>query len=107
MQKNMNPKMLASFVDGSKTMIEMTALSNGIGMPLDKVGMNGPVSEVSDLNRNLIPESDGGVLKESGRVDFAFGPAPGVFSIVTTDNPTIIEEMAYLSMGDGLSLIHI
>ena len=60
--KNMNPKMLASFVDGSKTMIEMTALSNGIGMPLDKVGMNGPVSEVSDLNKNLIPASDGGVL---------------------------------------------
>jgi len=101
MQKNMNPKMLASFVDGSKTMIEMTALSNGIGMPLDKVGMNGPVSEVSELNKNLIPESDGGVLKESGRVDFAFGPAPGVFSIVTTDNPTIIEEMEYLSMGEG------
>ncbi len=99
--KNMNPKMLASFVDGSKTMIEMTALSNGIGMPLDKVGMNGPVSEVSELNKNLIPTSDGGVLKESGRVDFAFGPAPGVFSIVTTDNPTIIEEMAYLSMGEG------
>ena len=99
--KNMNPKMLASFVDGSKTMIEMTALSNGIGMPLDKVGMNGPVSEVSDLNKNLIPASDGGVLNESGRVDFAFGPAPGVFSIVTTDNPTIIEEMAYLSMGEG------
>ena len=37
-KKNMNPKMLASFVDGSKTMIEMTALSNGIGMPIDKVG---------------------------------------------------------------------
>ena len=101
MQKNMNPKMLASFVDGSKTMIEMTALSNGIGMPLDKVGMNSTISEVSELNKNLIPESDGGVLKESGRVDFAFGPAPGVFSIVTTDNPTIIEEMEYLSMGEG------
>ena len=34
-KKKMNPKMLASFVDGSKTMIEMTALSNGINLPLD------------------------------------------------------------------------
>ena len=100
-KKKMNPKMLASFVDGSKTMIEMTSLSNGIGLPLDRVGMNGPVSEVQDLNKTLIPKEDGGVLSESGRVDFAFGPAPGVFSIVKSDSQTVIEEMEYLSMGEG------
>ena len=100
-KKKMNPKMLASFVDGSKTMIEMTALSNGINLPLDKVGMNGPISEVKDLHKTLIPEKDGGVLSDTGRVDFAFGPAPGVFSIVKSDSPTVIEEMEYLSMGEG------
>ena len=100
-KKKMNPKMLASFEDGSKTMIEMTALANAIDLPPDKVGMNGPVSEVKDLNRILIPKEDGGVLSDSGRVDYAFGPAPGVFSIVKSENPTVIEEMEYLSMGEG------
>ena len=100
-KKNMNPKMLASFEDGSKTMIEMTALANAINLPPDKIGMNGPVSPVADLNKVLIPEVDGGVLSQSGRVDYAFGPAPGVFSIVKSDNPTVIEEMEYLSMGEG------
>ena len=100
-KKKMNPKMLASFEDGSKTMIEMAALANAIGLPPDKVGMNGPISEVKDLNKTLIPIEDGGVLKGIGRVDYAFGPAPGVFSIVKSDNPTVIDEMAYLSMGQG------
>jgi predicted homoserine dehydrogenase-like protein len=100
-KKKMNPKMLASFEDGSKTMIEMAALANAIGLPPDKVGMNGPISEVKDLNKTLIPIEDGGVLKGIGRVDYAFGPAPGVFSIVKSDNPTVIDEMAYLSMGPG------
>jgi len=100
-KKKMNPKMLASFEDGSKTMIEMAALANAIGLPPDKVGMNGPVSEVKDLNKTLIPSEDGGVLSGIGRVDYAFGPAPGVFSIVKSDNQTVIDEMEYLSMGAG------
>jgi len=100
-KKKMNPKMLASFEDGSKTMIEMAALANAIGLPPDKIGMNGPISEVKDLNKTLIPIEDGGVLSAIGRVDYAFGPAPGVFSIVKSDNPTVIDEMAYLSMGSG------
>jgi len=100
-KKKMNPKMLASFEDGSKTMIEMAALANAIGLPPDRVGMNGPVSEVKDLNKTLIPFEDGGVLSGIGRVDYAFGPAPGVFSIVKSDNQTVIDEMEYLSMGAG------
>ena len=100
-KKKMNPKMLASFEDGSKTMIEMAALANAIGLPPDRVGMNGPVSEVKDLNKTLIPSEDGGVLSGLGRVDYAFGPAPGVFSIVKSDNQTVIDEMEYLSMGAG------
>ena len=100
-KKKMNPKMLASFEDGSKTMIEMAALANAIGLPPDRVGMNGPVSEVKELNKTLIPSEDGGVLSGIGRVDYAFGPAPGVFSIVKSDNQTVIDEMEYLSMGAG------
>lgn len=100
-RKHMNPKMLASFVDGSKTMIEMAALANATGMPPDVVGMHGPTAEVDQLAGVLIPAEDGGLLSEPGRVDYAFGPAPGVFVVVGSDDPTVAEEMTYLGMGPG------
>jgi predicted homoserine dehydrogenase-like protein len=100
-RKHMNPKMLASFQDGSKTMIEMAALANATGLPPDVTGMHGPTGQVDELRSILVPEADGGVLSGPGRVDFAFGPAPGVFVIVTSDDASVAEEMTYLSMGDG------
>lgn len=100
-RKRMNPKMLASFQDGSKTMIEMAALANATGLPPDVTGMHGPTAEVDELTRVLVPRADGGVLSERGRVDYAFGPAPGVFVIVASDDAAVAEEMTYLSMGDG------
>ena len=100
-RKHMNPKMLASFQDGSKTMIEMAALANATGLPPDVTGMHGPSGSVEELRSILIPTADGGILSGSGRVEYAFGPAPGVFVIVTSDDPAVAEEMAYLSMGEG------
>ena len=76
MQKRMNPKMLTSFVDGTKTMVEMTALANSIGFSVDKEGMHGPKSQPKDLNKIFIPKEDGGILSNKGIVDFAFGIAP-------------------------------
>jgi len=99
--KHMNPKMLASFQDGSKTMIEMAALANATGLPPDVVGMHGVTAQVEALARTLVPVADGGVLSAPGRVDYAFGPAPGVFVVVATDDPTVAEEMTYLKMGPG------
>jgi predicted homoserine dehydrogenase-like protein len=40
-RKRMNPKMLASFVDGSKAMIEMAALANAADLGVSKRGMSG------------------------------------------------------------------
>ncbi len=100
-RKHMNPKMLASFHDGSKTMIEMTALANATGLPPDVVGMHGPTAAVDELATTLVPEDAGGLLSAPGRVDYAFGPAPGVFVVVGADDPTVAEEMTYLSMGPG------
>ena len=99
--RHMNPKMLASFVDGSKTMIEMAALANATGFVPDRVGMHGPKAQVDELPGVLVPTEDGGILSGRGRVDYAFGPAPGVFVIVTAEDPIVGEQMAYLSMGDG------
>ena len=99
--KRMNPKMLASFQDGSKTMIEMAALANATGLGIDVIGMHGVTASVDELRRTLIPVADGGVLSASGKVDYAYGPAPGVFVVVTSDDPTVVEELEYLKLGDG------
>jgi predicted homoserine dehydrogenase-like protein len=99
--KRMNPKMLASFQDGSKTQIEMAALANATGFVPDVVGMHGPTAEVDELRRVLVPVADGGILSGSGRVEYAFGPAPGVFVVVASDDGAVSEEMEYLKMGAG------
>jgi len=100
--KNMNPKMLCSFVDGSKAMIEMAALANGTDLQVSKRGMHGPPATVPTLSDVFRPESDGGILDRAGVVDYCTGPvAPGVFVIIRTDDPTVHEEMTYLKLGPG------
>ena len=100
--KHMNPKMLASFVDGTKTMIECASMANATGLELSRRGMYGPETTVPELANVFRPAADGGVLDRPGVVDYATGPvAPGVFVVGRTDHPTVIEEMAYLSMGPG------
>jgi predicted homoserine dehydrogenase-like protein len=100
--KHMNPKMLCSFVDGSKAMIEMAALANGADLQVTKRGMHGPAATVPTLADIFIPEADGGILPGSGYVDYCTGPvAPGVFVIVKAEDPVVHEEMSYLKMGPG------
>ncbi|MEU6643836.1 SAF domain-containing protein [Saccharomonospora sp. NPDC046836] len=100
--KGMNPHMLASFVDGSKTMIELAALANGANLRVAARGMTGPHCTVEALAETFRPATDGGVLPDAGVVDYCTGPvAPGVFVIGRSDHPAIVEEMAYLGMGKG------
>ena len=100
--KQMNPKMLCSFVDGSKAMIEMAALANTTGLGVSTRGMHGPPSTVETLHQTFAMRADGGVLEQAGVVDYCTGPvAPGVFVVVRTDDPYINHEMSYLKMGDG------
>jgi len=100
--KGMNPKMLCSFVDGSKAMIEMAALANTTGLGVSTTGMHGPPSTVPTLHETFALVEDGGVLDRAGVVDYCTGPvAPGVFVIIRTDDPYINHEMSYLRMGDG------
>ena len=100
--KRMNPKMLTSFVDGSKAMIEMAALANTTGLEVSKRGMHGPPSTVPTLHQTFALKEDGGVLERPGVVDYCTGPvAPGVFVVVRTEDPYVHHEMTYLQMGDG------
>jgi predicted homoserine dehydrogenase-like protein len=101
-EKQMNPKMLCSFVDGSKAMIEMAALANTTGLGVSKRGMHGPPSTVPTLHQTFALKEDGGVLEKAGVVDYCTGPvAPGVFVVIRTEDAYVNHEMTYLQMGDG------
>jgi predicted homoserine dehydrogenase-like protein len=101
-QKRMNPKMLASFVDGTKTMVEMAAVANATGFSPDTPGMHGP--EETDPNRlgevfSLADE--GGLLSGYHTVDYVRGVAPGVFVVVRSEEGPVRETLRYLGQGAG------
>lgn len=101
-RRGMNPKMLCSFVDGSKAMIEMAALANTTGLQVSTRGMHGPASTVPTLHQTFSLREDGGVLDRPGVVDYCTGPvAPGVFVVVRNGDAYVNHEMTYLKMGDG------
>lgn len=101
--RNMNPRMLVEFVDGSKTMVEMTALANATGLVPDVPGMHGPSATREELAQVLCTREDGGILNRSGVVDYSIGKgvAPGVFCVVKPRHPRVIERMADLKVGPG------
>lgn len=99
--QQMNPKMLASFVDGTKTMVEMTSFANAAGFIPDIPGMHGPEVTPKNLAEVYSPVEDGGILSGRGRVEYGRGIAPGVFVVFTTEHPKLVRDLKYLSMGPG------
>lgn len=107
LSKGMNPKMLAAFQDGTKTMVEMAAVSNATGLIADVPGMHGPKVEIDQLTNVFIPLKDGGIFEAAGRVDFSTGAiAPGVFAIVYTEDQRIRQEMKFITRADGPYYLH-
>lgn len=102
-RQQMNPKMLAGFEDGTKTMVEMTSLGNAIGFVPDVRGMHGPTATPKTIADIYQPKSSGGIFESEDLkvVDYGLGIAPGVFVVFTTDHPKIARDLTYLSMGDG------
>jgi predicted homoserine dehydrogenase-like protein len=101
-RKHMNPKMLAAFKDGTKTMVELAAMSNATGLVPDVPGTHGSKVDLPDLNKVFVPKEDGGILGHRGCVDFSTGKvAPGVFAIIATDDARIMQDLAFYSMGNG------
>lgn len=99
--RDMSAHMLCEFVDGSKTAIEMAAVSNATGLLPDVQGMHGARSTVDTLNKVFCPKGDGGVLNRVGVVDFAIGVHPGVFLTVTTENKRLRHSLIQRDMGSG------
>lgn len=97
----LKPLRLASFIDGTNTMVEMAAMANASGFIPDIRGGHGPTAKVEELPGIYSLKEAGGILNKYGIVDFAFGAAPGVYAIITTDQPQVHSEMQFLKMGKG------
>lgn len=65
----MNSQMFNSFLDGTKSAIEMAAVANGCDLNVPKAGLAFPPVSVDDLAAVLCPAGAGGQLAEEGYVE--------------------------------------
>lgn len=92
-----NAKMFNSFLDGTKSAIEMAAVSNATGLLPPRDGLRFPPCGADDLPRILKPRAAGGVLDEAGQVEVVSSLERdgrpvyrdlrwGIFVVLTTEN---------------------
>ena len=65
----LNSQMFNSFLDGTKSSIEMAAVANATGLTPAPDGLKFPPCGTQDLTHVLRPESEGGVLDHKGQVE--------------------------------------
>jgi predicted homoserine dehydrogenase-like protein len=65
----MNPQMFNSFLDGTKSAIEMAAIANATGLDVPTHGLAFPPCGVDDLPHLLRPRDAGGMLDHAGMVE--------------------------------------
>lgn len=93
----MNPKMFNSFLDGTKSGIEMAAISNATGLMVPEDGLQFPPAGTADLPSILRPREHGGWLARPGMVEVVASerrdgsPIPdtirfGVFAVLEGDS---------------------
>jgi len=68
-QAGANPKMFNSFIDGTKSGIEMSAVCNAAGLTPPPDGLGFPPVTANDLAKVLKPQAAGGVLPYAGTVE--------------------------------------
>jgi predicted homoserine dehydrogenase-like protein len=68
-QGDFNPQMFNSFLDGTKSALEMAAVSNACGLIPPADGLVFPPCGVDDLPTVLRPVEDGGILPQRGTVE--------------------------------------
>ena len=97
-QGDFNAKMFNSFLDGTKSAIEMAAVANATGLVPPEDGLRFPPCGADDLPRILKPRAAGGLLDEAGQVEVVSSLERdgrpvyrdlrwGVYVTFTTDNP--------------------
>lgn len=108
-RSNKDAYQVASYVDGTKTMFEMTCAANATGCRPMRRGMVGP--EVGTDGRPPLQavaeifalEEDGGICRSMHNVDFVQGSAMagGVFVVVRVGDERIRADLEYLKVGKG------
>ena len=68
-EAGMNPQMFNSFLDGTKSAIEMAAIANACGLDVPEAGLSFPPCGVDDLAHVLRPRAVGGQLDRDGMVE--------------------------------------
>ena len=68
-ESGMNAKMFNSFLDGTKSGIEMAAVANATGLTPAPHGLDFPAVPVHELASTLIPKEAGGQLHHKGQVE--------------------------------------
>lgn len=98
-----DPFQVASYVDGTKTMFEMTCAANATGcLPMQR-GMIGPEATLETVSEIFALEEDGGITQFPGAVDFVQGNSMsgGVFVTVRVEDNRIRGDLQYLKVGKG------
>ncbi len=86
-QGGMNAQMFNSFLDGTKSAIEMSAVANATGLIPSDNGLAFPPCDVDQLPQILKPRSAGGVLDGSGMVE--------VISSLARDGTSIARDLRW------------
>ncbi|MBW6465437.1 MAG: hypothetical protein K0B06_02920 [Brevefilum sp.] len=94
---------VASYVDGTKTMFEMTCAANAVGARPIQRGMIGPQADQDTVSQIFALEEDGGLTKQANSVDFVQGSAMsgGVFVVTRVSDERIRADLEYLKVGHG------
>jgi predicted homoserine dehydrogenase-like protein len=83
----MNPQMFNSFLDGTKSAIEMAAIANACVLDVPQDGLAFPPCGVDDLSRVLRPRAIGGLLDHDGMVE--------VFSSLERDGRPVFRDLRW------------
>jgi predicted homoserine dehydrogenase-like protein len=95
-----DPFQVASYVDGTKTMFEMTCAANATGCQPMRRGMTGPEATLETVSDIFALEEDGGQTPFPGVVDFVQGPSMsgGVFITVRIEDGRVCDDLHYLKL---------
>ena len=85
-RSHINPKMFNSFIDGTKSGIEMSAVCNATGLMPQSSGLAFPPASRFELSQVCKPRSEGGTLEKAGVTE--------VVSSVTRDEKDIPHHLA-------------
>lgn len=98
-----DPYTVASYVDGTKTMFEMTCAANATGCLPMRRGMVGPEVTLQNVTQIFALKEDGGIAEFPGVVDFVQGTSMsgGVFITARIHDERLAADLEYLKVGRG------